>query len=167
MLSPGLITELVRLANEQGIPTAVDPKKDQFFDYRKVTLFKPNLKEVRDSMPFAVEPEKSSLLQAARHLRERLQHRISLITLSEKGLFIESEQENELHPTLPRNITDVCGAGDSVISVATLGLAAGLSLGDIAALSNLAGGQVCEKVGVTPVDREMLMQELRDFYVKK
>lgn len=166
VLSPGLIAELVHLANARGIPTAVDPKKEQFFDYRGVTLFKPNLKEIRDSLPFAVEPEQSSLLKAARYLRERLQHRISLITLSEKGLFIESEQKNELHPTLPRNITDVCGAGDSVISVTTLALAAGLSLGHIARLANLAGGQVCEKVGVTPVDREMLMQELQVFYEK-
>lgn len=160
VLTPGVIEAVLAEARRRGIPTVVDPKKANFFAYRGVDLFKPNLKEMRDSAPFAIGSDAPSLARAAAFLRERLGHRITMITLSEKGLFLEESDAGKLYPTVPRNVADVSGAGDTVISVAALGLAAKLDLPLIAALSNLAGGQVCEFAGVVPVRKQLLATEL-------
>jgi D-glycero-beta-D-manno-heptose-7-phosphate kinase len=161
VLTPRVIETLLRACRDRCIPTTVDPKKANFFAYRGADVFKPNLKEVRDSANFDVKPTIESLLQADQLLRERLQHRITMITLSEKGLFLsEKAEEGHIYPTIPRNVADVSGAGDTVISVVTLGLAAGLPLPEIARLSNLAGGQVCEFSGVVPVNKEILEREM-------
>lgn len=160
VLTPAVIQALLERTRERGILTTVDPKKANFFAYRGVDLFKPNLKEIRDNAPFPVQPELNSLLHASAFLREQLGHRITMITLSEKGLFLENQGQSQLYPTVARNVADVSGAGDTVISIATLGLAAGLNLPLLATLSNLAGGQVCEYPGVVPVRRDILEQEL-------
>ncbi|MCB0629340.1 MAG: PfkB family carbohydrate kinase [Saprospiraceae bacterium] len=165
VLTPAVIETVIAEAHRRNIPTVVDPKFNNFWAYRQVTLFKPNLREIRDQLPFAVHPEADSLLAAARALRERLQHGITLITLSEKGLFAEDREGHILIPTHPRTIADVCGAGDTVISTVALGLALGLPLSEIGQMANLAGGQVCEKVGVVPVDREQLQEEYRQLTV--
>ncbi len=164
ILTEKVIHTLIEAAKERGILTVVDPKKANFFAYWGVDLFKPNLKEIRDSAPFAVQAEPESLQRASDFLRERLQNRITMITLSEKGLFLDDGTGHaRIYPTVPRNVADVSGAGDTVISVAALGLAAGLDLEIIALLSNLAGGQVCEFAGVVPVRRDILATELKHF----
>ncbi len=163
VLSPAVIREVLALARQRGILTAVDPKKANFWAFEGVDLFKPNLKEIRDSVPFAVQPTLDSLQQAADYLTSRLGHRHTMITLSERGLFWGSPgAPGVIYPTDPRNIADVSGAGDTVISIATLALAAGFSAADIARLSNLAGGQVCEFPGVVPVDKDILLRELSE-----
>lgn len=83
-----------------------------------------------------------------------------MLTLSEKGLYLKGDSAGRLYPTTPRNIADVSGAGDTVISIATMALAAGLGLETVALLSNLSGGQVCETSGVVPVKLSLLEQEL-------
>jgi rfaE bifunctional protein kinase chain/domain len=165
VLTPKVIGKVIEEAKKRSILTAVDPKKANFFAYREVDLFKPNLKEIRDSAPFAVKVDLSSLQQASDFMRERLKNRLTMITLSEKGLFLDAGTSDggRIFPTVPRNVADVSGAGDSVISVAALGLAAGLDLEMIATLSNLAGGQVCEFPGVVPVRRDILANELNHF----
>ncbi len=159
VLTAQIIPALIALANKNGVPVAVDPKKNNFFAYENVALFKPNLKEVRDSLPFSVAPELESLQYASDHLRGLLDHQWTMITLSERGIFLDTNGKGQIFPTQQRKVADVSGAGDTVISVAALGLAAGLSPSDIALLSNLAGGQVCEVPGVVPVDRALLWQE--------
>lgn len=159
VLTERVIREVLAEAGSRGIPTAVDPKRRNFWAYKGVSLFKPNLKEVRDSLPFAVEANPGSLHAAAAFIRSKLQNEITLITLSDKGLYIEQNGAQELVGTRPRSIADVCGAGDTVISVAALGRAAGLNMSDIAQLANLAGGLVCEKAGVVPVDQGELERE--------
>lgn len=160
VLTPGVIAAVIEKARQRGILTAVDPKKANFFAYRGVDLFKPNLKEIRDSTPFPVYANEESLEEAAAFLQGRLENRLTMITLSEKGLFLDAGSgPGHIYPTVPRKVADVSGAGDTVIGVAALGLAAGLDLGVIAALSNLAGGQVCEYPGVVPVQRALLEQE--------
>ncbi len=89
-----------------------------------------------------------------------------MITLSEKGLFLDDRTDARLYPTQARNVADVSGAGDTVISIASVGLAAGLEMPVLAALSNLAGGQVCEYPGVVPVQPEILEAEL-DHWLSK
>lgn len=163
VLTPVVIQTVIEAARKRNILTAVDPKKINFFAYKGVDLFKPNLKEIRDSAPFEVLPELASLQKASDFLREQLHNRFTMITLSEKGIFLDDGSEHKIFPTERRNVADVSGAGDTVISVAALGLAAGLELEMIATLSNLAGGQVCEFPGVVPVRRDILAAELEHF----
>jgi rfaE bifunctional protein kinase chain/domain len=167
VLTPRIIETLLHACRSKGILTTADPKKAHFFAYQGVDLFKPNLKEMRDSAPFPVSAEPEALAHADAFLRAQLQHRLTMITLSEKGLFLAGEgQEARIFPTIPRHVADVSGAGDTVISIATLALAAGLPLEDMALLSNLAGGQVCEFSGVVPVDSAILEKEWTEHYAQ-
>jgi D-glycero-beta-D-manno-heptose-7-phosphate kinase len=159
VLSPKVIREVILESVRRDIPIAVDPKANNFWAYKHVSLFKPNLKEIRAQAPMTIQPELKSLEQVAAHIRTQLGNQHTMITLSEKGLFWDSNGQSEISPTQARDIADVCGAGDTVISVATLGLALKLPMSQIALLSNLAGGQVCEKVGVVPVDKAQLEKE--------
>ena len=161
VLSEAVIRQVLLESTQRGIPTVVDPKHKHFFDFKDATLFKPNLKEVKDALPFEVNESTESLSKASEFLRSKLRNQYSMITLSEKGIFIDDGVAQLILPTQARNIADVCGAGDTVISIAALGLALGLDLTDIALLANLAGGQVCEKVGVVPVNKVQLLQEYK------
>ncbi|MCC7465149.1 MAG: carbohydrate kinase [Saprospiraceae bacterium] len=160
MLPESTIHKLIEEAQKRDIFVAVDPKKNNFFAYRGVDLFKPNLKEVRESAPFPISATTESLQKAADFLKERLKNRFTMLTLSEKGLFLDAGKGGSIYPTIPRNIADVSGAGDTVISIAAMALAAGMEVDIVARLSNLAGGQVCESPWVVPVNRERLEREL-------
>ncbi len=160
VLSRKVINEVMLESIKRDIPTAVDPKYKNFWAYKHVTLFKPNLKEIRAQMSAKVDPaDMGSLGKAAEEVRSRLGNQITLITLSEKGLFIDDKGQGHIVPTQPRTIADVCGAGDTVISIAAMGLALKMDAKEIAVLANLSGGQVCERVGVVPVDLEQLKRE--------
>lgn len=159
-LTPEVITGLIEQARAMGIPTAVDPKRRHFFDYRGVDLFKPNLKELREGLKVDLPAGDMDLLRGAvQVLEKRLQNKASLITLSEHGIFAHANGQETLIPAHRRNIADVSGAGDTVISVASLCLALGLGLPRLAAWANLAGGLVCEHVGVVPIDPKALLEE--------
>jgi rfaE bifunctional protein kinase chain/domain len=159
VLSQKTIAEVLLEAVKRDIPTAVDPKAKNFWAYKQITLFKPNLKEIRAQVNFSVQPNVADLSRANDLIRNKLGNQLTLITLSEHGLYVAGAQFGAIYPVPPRDIVDVCGAGDSVISVATLAMALGLEADQIALLSNLAGGQVCEKVGVVPVNAEQLARE--------
>ena len=165
VLTSEVIKHVIALANKHGIPTSVDPKKKNFDLYCNVTLFKPNLKELREGLKLEVNVEdKAALTHALDLLQQRQNIKIAMTTLSEHGVFIraikhdESEECHHFSAHL-RSITDVSGAGDTVISVASLCLALQQDSKLIASLSNLAGGLVCEHIGVAPIDRELLMKE--------
>jgi rfaE bifunctional protein kinase chain/domain len=160
VLTKSLIESVIKLASAHNIPTAVDPKFKNFWTYKGVTMFKPNLREIRNQCSFAVETNLESLNRTATFINEKLGNKISLITLSEQGLFVSNGKESHIVPTRVRVIADVCGAGDSVISVVSLGLALNLELETIANLANLAGGQVCEHNGVVPIDKNQLLEEI-------
>lgn len=160
LLSESFILYMLNRAAEKNIPVCVDPKKENFFSFRGTDLFKPNLKEVKEGLGwdnFTVS--QSNLDELDKQLRLKLNHRYSLITLSEKGVYISDGKNSEIIPAHLRSISDVSGAGDTVISIAALCLSLGIEMGDIARLSNLAGGQVCEKVGVVSVDKDQLYSE--------
>ncbi|MFN0036671.1 MAG: bifunctional heptose 7-phosphate kinase/heptose 1-phosphate adenyltransferase [Saprospiraceae bacterium] len=160
VLTERVIRAIVGEAKRREIFTAADPKKANFFAYEGVGLFKPNLKEVRESVPFPIATDEESLQKASDFLREKLGNPYTMLTLSEKGLFLDGGTGGKRYPTTPRNIADVSGAGDTVISIAAMALAAGLDLETVALLSNMAGGQVCESPGVVSVDRALLEKEL-------
>jgi len=136
-----------------------------FLQYKGATLFKPNLKELREGLSRDINSNDiRSLEEAASQLHQLLDIEIIMTTLSEKGVFISRLEKGgkfsrDIIPAHIRNISDVSGAGDTVISVAALCLASGLDPSEIAALANLAGGLVCEEVGVVPVSREKLLKE--------
>lgn len=159
-LTPAVIGGLIAEARQLGIPTTVDPKRRHFFDYREVDLFKPNLKELREGLKVDLPAGDVNLLRGAvRMLEARLANHASLITLSEHGIYAHRGGEETALPAHRRKIIDVSGAGDTVITVASLCLALNLPLAAIAAWANLAGGLACEHVGVVPVDPVALQAE--------
>jgi len=166
VITPQLIRFVTELAIQRNIPVTVDPKKNNFSAYRDVTFFKPNLKELQEGMGVKFDKKDTDgLRQAIRKLHESQNIQNVMVTLSEEGVFISRRSSakgfDEYHlPAHLRTIADVSGAGDTVISVATLALAAGITTQEIAALSNLAGGLVCEYVGVVPVERIRLLNEI-------
>jgi rfaE bifunctional protein kinase chain/domain len=160
VLTPKVISEVVKWADEKQIPTTVDPKKENFLAYKGVTLFKPNLKELKEGIGIDCSFQQRDLFnQAVTELEKALENEITFVTLSEHGVFIKKDEADYHTPAHFRNIADVSGAGDTVISVATLCLTAELSIESIAELSNLAGGLVCEKSGVVSIDPDQLIQE--------
>lgn len=162
VLTPEIIQKVITLANDRQIITTVDPKKNNFWSYKSTTLFKPNLREIRTMTDFEIDPTKlESLNKAADFMRQKLNCKICMITLSEHGIYIDDKETTEIYPTFPAQITDVCGAGDTVISLASIGLAIGLSAKEIAELSNTGGALVCGKIGVVPVDKNELIQTLK------
>lgn len=164
VISPELISKVVELAKKHKIPTVVDPKKRNFTAYKEVTLFKPNLKELREGLGVELQAGDFKHVQlVTEQLRKKQKIESVLVTLSEYGVFINSEKEKKLVPAHVRNISDVSGAGDTVVSVAALCCALHLPPYEIAYLSNLAGGQVIEKVGVAAVDKKQFLKEALQF----
>lgn len=165
VITPNVIKHVVNLANAKGIPTLVDPKKRNFNDYRNVTLFKPNFKELVEGLKLDIRKNDfDSIQEAAEHLQEEMRVKNVLITLSELGVFISNNGNYAQIPAQIRDISDVSGAGDTVISVATLCMSCNMEPEKIAAISNIAGGLVCEKVGVVPIDKEKLLEESIKFF---
>jgi rfaE bifunctional protein kinase chain/domain len=160
VITKNLIEQVVKLAGTAKIPIAVDPKKKNFNHYKNIALMKPNLKELREGMKIDFESaDTSEIRNVVEKLSKENHLETVIVTLSERGAFVYNRKEEKLIPAHIRNIADVSGAGDTVISVAALCLALHLSPVTIATLANLAGGLVCEKVGVVPVEREQLIRE--------
>ncbi|MFK8044731.1 MAG: bifunctional heptose 7-phosphate kinase/heptose 1-phosphate adenyltransferase [Crocinitomicaceae bacterium] len=161
VLTEDLIQQIIEFANSNNILTCVDPKIKNFLAYQNVTLFKPNLKELKNGLQidFAYPSEKTEFLNAVANLKKQLKNKYTLITLSEHGVYLNADDKDIFIPAHYRNIADVSGAGDTVISVATLCLISGLEPKNTAEIANLAGGLVCEKVGVISVDKEQLLTE--------
>jgi rfaE bifunctional protein kinase chain/domain len=155
-----LITKIVTLAKQKNIPTVVDPKRKNFMTYTGVTLFKPNLKELKEGLK--VDFDQNNVKELEKIVASFIKKQnidTALITLSEKGIYTHSSKTKALLPAHIRSIADVSGAGDTVVSVAALCLALNLSAVVTATLANLAGGLVCEKVGVVPIDKKQLLDE--------
>ncbi len=160
VLDKEIIGAVTTMAMAKGIPVTVDPKKRNFLNYEKATLFKPNLKEIKEGLKIDFEnDDEVAISEAARTLRETLNIEKVLITRSEYGVYIASDGEQHFIPAHLRAISDVSGAGDTVISTASLCLALGLPDKVTAALSNLAGGLVCEHLGVVSVNKRQLLEE--------
>ncbi|GAB3890836.1 bifunctional heptose 7-phosphate kinase/heptose 1-phosphate adenyltransferase [Spirosoma agri] len=163
VLSKEAIAEITDFANEQGIPTVVDPKKRNFLSYQNTTLFKPNLKELREGLKLEFDVDNATEFRAAvDELITRLNIKGALITLSERGVYIDFNDEKRKLPAHVRQIADVSGAGDTVISIAACCVALKQSPSIIAGLSNLGGGLVCESVGVVPIDKAQLKEEAKE-----
>ena len=167
VLDKKLIKSIIELARKQNIPTSVDPKKANFLHYEGVTLFKPNLKEIKEGLKVDFNnDDEDGVSEAARKLRDRLSTEKVFITRSEYGVYILSDHQEHFIPAHRRSISDVSGAGDTVISTASLCLAQDLPDKFIAELSNLAGGLVCEHLGVVSIDKNQLLEEAEKHKLK-
>lgn len=160
VLTTSLIQKTIALCKQQSVITTVDPKKKNFFAYKGVTIFKPNLKEVKEGLNTSLSAINQTTLQEVhQQLQQQLQHQISFITLSEKGVFYNTNFNSQIIPTHIRNIADVSGAGDTVISVASLVYATTQNMHLAAEMANIAGGLVCEEVGTAPINATKLLAE--------
>jgi rfaE bifunctional protein kinase chain/domain len=167
VLTVKVIEAVIELSKQFNVPTTVDPKNKNFFAYKNVTLFKPNLKELKEGVGMTFKFEQNELFEeAVSKLEENLNNKISFVTLSEHGVFIKDADKKHYIPAHIRNIADVSGAGDTVISVATLCLTVGLPIHLIAEIANLAGGLVCEKSGVVSIDKGQLIVEVEKTIIK-
>lgn len=162
-ITPSLIQEVKKIARKSNIPIVVDPKKRNFLAYEGITLFKPNLKEMIEGLKLDIDKENfDSILSGIQKLKERLKNEKTLVTLSEKGMVLDYGSSYHHEEAHLRKIADVSGAGDTVISIAALALAVGLNDEKIVKLANLAGGLVCEHVGVVPIDKALLLAEAEE-----
>lgn len=162
VLTEKVIRDVIALANEKNIPVGVDPKKRNFLAYKNATLFKPNLKELKEGIGISSKDDSIEIIvKAVDRLQAELRCRYIMTTLSERGVLIKDYETNTYHhiPAHLRKIADVSGAGDTVLSVAMLCLVCKEDAYTIAALSNLAGGLVCEELGAVPINKERLLEE--------
>lgn len=160
VLTPKVITDAITLCKKNNVLIAVDPKRKNFFSYSGVDIFKPNLQEAKDSLNIITENlDVDDLKVIHERLKKELNHNISFITLSERGVFYRNNEEFNIIPTHIRNIADVSGAGDTVIAVASLVYAATKDVKLMAEVANIAGGLVCEEVGTVAINKEKLVEE--------
>lgn len=160
VLTSDNISKLISIAHEHNVPVTVDPKKKNFWEYKHVDMFKPNLKELKEALNSTDNlSDEHFFLKAIKEMEMNLSNKISFITLSERGVFIKDQEQQHFLPAFVRTIADVSGAGDTVISVASLCFAARMPIKDIAFIANLAGGLVCEHPGVVPINLERLESE--------
>ena len=162
VLTPTFIKEAISICTERNIVMSVDPKKNNFLAFKGVTLFKPNLKEVKEGLQVSIPSvtlENLRTVHAA--LQTHLAHQISLITLSEKGMFFDTGDTAKIIPTHVRSIADVSGAGDTVIAVASLVYTATKNIELATEMANIAGGLVCEEVGTATIDKTRLLSECK------
>jgi D-glycero-beta-D-manno-heptose-7-phosphate kinase len=166
ILTKNIITTAIKLCNKNNIPTTVDPKRKNFFSYKNATLFKPNLHEAFTSLNLLPEEISGDMLSDIHSkLKENLDHSISMITLSERGIFYQENNNKNIIPSHRRNIADVSGAGDTVIAIASLVYASTKNIHLAAEVANIAGGIVCEEVGTAAINKEKLLKECEELII--
>jgi D-glycero-beta-D-manno-heptose-7-phosphate kinase len=161
VLTPSLIKCIIDLANKKNKLITVDPKFHNFFEYKNVTVFKPNRKEAGDVLGLKIKTDEEVVL-AGHMLLEKLNSKYVLLTLGEGGIAVfERGKEVKRMPTKARKVADVSGAGDTVISTLTMALAAGADIIEASYLANYAGGLVCEEVGIIPIEKNKLFNTVK------
>jgi rfaE bifunctional protein kinase chain/domain len=166
VITPHLIEEVVKKAKLAGIPIVVDPKKRNFHNYTGIALFKPNLKELREGLKIEIDPtDPSSVHRAVELAKKKLGVDGVMLTLSEHGVYIDYHNQRLQVTAHQREIADVSGAGDTVISISALCVALQLDAKKIAGLSNLGGGLVCQHVGVVPINKQELLREAEELAI--
>ena len=160
VLTRGLISSIVELSKEYRKPITVDPKFNNFFDYKGVSVFKPNRKETEEALGRRLHTL-AEMEEAAREILAKLDAENILLTLGEMGMILLERNGLLAHvETKARHVADVSGAGDTVIATLTMAMVAGASVREAAALANYAGGIVCGEVGIVPIDKSVLIQTI-------
>ncbi|GIK20775.1 MAG: D-glycero-beta-D-manno-heptose-7-phosphate kinase [Ignavibacteriota bacterium] len=160
VLSASMITQLIKLANKNNVIITVDPKFNNFFEYKNVTVIKPNRKEAEDILGMKIKTD-IDISVAGNTLLKKLNAKNVLLTLGEGGIAVFERDKPEMRmPTKARKVADVSGAGDTVISTLTIALAAGADIYEASFLANYAGGLVCEEVGIVPIEIDKLFNTI-------
>ncbi|MFA3782574.1 D-glycero-beta-D-manno-heptose-7-phosphate kinase [Melioribacteraceae bacterium 4301-Me] len=161
VLTKSLIQSVIKLANQKNIIITVDPKFDNFFEYKNVTVFKPNRKETEDAFGIRIVTNED-ITNAGKRILEILKSKYVILTLGEKGLAIfENGKSERKISTKARKVADVSGAGDTVISTLTVALAAGADIYQASYLANFAAGIVCQEVGIVPIELDALFNAVK------
>ncbi|NTU58214.1 MAG: D-glycero-beta-D-manno-heptose-7-phosphate kinase [Chlorobiaceae bacterium] len=155
VLTESLIASITGICRKLGIPVLVDPKLKGFFTYGGCTIFKPNLSELAASLGIVLRNNDREVEEACLKLREKLETDSIVVTRSEKGITVYNGSFTHI-PATSLDVADVSGAGDTVIGIIALGIAAGLDLVTSTKIANLAAGTVCQEVGAVPVRPEKL-----------
>jgi rfaE bifunctional protein kinase chain/domain len=155
VLTAPLIKKIITLAKKHDIPIAVDPKKDNFFEYKHATVFKPNLKEISDAFGRKFSNNDSDATLACEMLQKKIKSKNIVLTRSEKGMTVFNGKAEHI-PSMALEVADVSGAGDTVIATLTVALSGGLDIVTAAKVANLAAGVVCAEVGAVAVDKQKL-----------
>ncbi len=162
VLSASLIEKIISLAKAKDIIVTVDPKFNNFFAYKDVTVFKPNRKEAEDVLGMKIKSDED-IAAAGQRILEKLNSKYVLLTLGESGIAVfEKGKKERRMPTKARRAADVSGAGDTVISTLTMALAAGADIFEASYLANYAGGIVCEEIGIVPIELDKLFSTVRE-----
>ena len=160
VLSTNIITKIIDISRENNLIISVDPKFNNFFDYKNVTVFKPNRKETEDILGIKLTDDQK-ISEAGVKLIDELKAEYLLITLGENGIALfDRENDEKRLAAKARKVADVSGAGDTVISTLTMALSAGADITEAAYLANYAGGLVCEEIGIVPVEFDNLFDHL-------
>ena len=167
VISEQLIREVLHIARKNGKIISVDPKVDNFPLYKDVTVITPNNEEASQASGIRIKDE-DTLLRVGEILLNRLACQLLLITRGEGGMTLFERDGEVTHiPTLAKEVYDVTGAGDTVISVMTLALTCGATLKEASAIANFAAGIVVGEVGTATVTRDELKEVIRRNRVKK
>ncbi|MDI6740585.1 MAG: D-glycero-beta-D-manno-heptose-7-phosphate kinase [Candidatus Edwardsbacteria bacterium] len=163
LLTDNVIRAALEICMRRGVPVTVDPKLKHFLDYVGATLFKPNVQETERALGVTIADDRD-MDEAGSMLLGKLSAQAVLITAGEKGMYLFPRGGKRTHiPTLAREVYDVSGAGDTVISVITLALACGASFEEAAVIANHAAGIEVSKFGVAAVSPEELTEALRSW----
>ncbi|HBF89234.1 MAG TPA: D-glycero-beta-D-manno-heptose-7-phosphate kinase [Bacteroidales bacterium] len=161
VITQKIISEIIHLSNERAIPILVDPKKNNFSYYKNIALLKPNFKEFVFGLSAKVEKNDfNEISRLANQYNRENSIESMLITLSEKGVLIANKNTYSHFDALEIDIADVSGAGDTVISLAALCMAAKINMEKLAFIANVAGSLVCEKAGVVQINKQYLLETL-------
>lgn len=163
VLTKNIIHKINNVAKKKDLRVLVDPKFENFFEYKGVYLFKPNRKELEDAMGKKVK-DHNHIDVLAEEVMEKIRCENIILTLGEHGMMIlekiNGKITKEIIGTKARKVADVSGAGDTVISTIAVCLAGGSSLRDAAIISNYAAGLVVEEVGIVPVYKDALIANI-------
>jgi rfaE bifunctional protein kinase chain/domain len=158
VLTISLIKKIIKLANEKNVLITVDPKFNNFFEYKNVTVFKPNRKEAEDILAMKIKTD-ADIKKAGKIIMDKLKAENILLTLGAEGIAVfERGKKEKKMPTKARKVADVSGAGDTVIATLTMALAAGENIFEASYLANYAAGIVCEEVGIVPIEADRLFE---------
>lgn len=163
LLTPSLIKKVISLAKKHDIPITVDPKKDNFFEYKHATVFKPNLKEISDALGRRFANSDSDAALACQMLQKKIKAQNIVLTRSEKGMTVFNGKAEHI-PSMALEVADVSGAGDTVIAALTVSLTAGLDITTAAKVANLAAGIVCGEVGAVAVNKHKLFSACLNYF---
>jgi len=161
VINKGFLAKLLPLAKKRECMVTVDPKVENFTEYKGVDCITPNLKEAVEGMVSRLPKNDSEIDKLGRNILKKLSCKSVLITLGERGMkLFESSGKVTSIPTLAKEVYDVTGAGDTVIATLTLSLASGYELADAAKIANVAAGIVVGKLGTAVVTREEISRNL-------